>query len=163
MKKEELMIGDLVRVSKDVCFKKGTIVKIHGIDADHVFPEKGLKGVASCKPANDPSECTSGVWLDYLEPIPLTEEILLNNGFDKIKPNGYTSPRQEYAYSSDFEDVYAEEINDGMWKIDIDSVEFNLPRRTMLVGYVHTLQHVLKECAVDNDIKIKEAPNEPDV
>ena len=130
MKKEELMIGDWVfnthnRKPEQVCEIRERMVMLN---------------------YNDLYE------YDEVEPIPLTEEILLNNGFDKIKPNGYTSPRQEYAYSSDFEDVYAEEINDGMWKIDIDSVEFNLPRRTMFVGYVHTLQHVLKECAVDNDI-----------
>ena len=47
MKAAELMIGDLVRVSKDVCFKKGTIVKVRGIDADEVFPEKGLEGGTS--------------------------------------------------------------------------------------------------------------------
>jgi hypothetical protein len=82
MKANELMIGDLVRVSKDVCFKKDTIVKIHGIDADNVFIEMGLKGSVTCMQVNDPDRVTYGVWCDYLEPIPLTEDRLLANGFD---------------------------------------------------------------------------------
>ena len=32
MKANELMIGDIVRVAKDVCIPKGTIVSIKGID-----------------------------------------------------------------------------------------------------------------------------------
>lgn len=81
MKANELMIGELVRVSKDVCFKKGTIVKVRGIDADNVFAEKELKGSATCVAVNDPDRVTCGVWCDYLEPIPLTAEILEQNGF----------------------------------------------------------------------------------
>ena len=76
------MIGDLVRVSKDVSIKKGTIVEIRAIDADREFHE--LKGCATCVPVDNPDGLSGGVWLDYLEPIPLNDEILQKNGFRRV-------------------------------------------------------------------------------
>lgn len=130
MKETELMTGDLVQVSKDVCYKKGTIVKIHGIDADHVFPEKGLKGVASCMQVNDPDGCASCVWLDYLEPIPLTSEILEQNGFEvKVGPGG--------KYQLTIEGVSCR-------------VDFNI------IQYIHDLQHALRLCGIEKEIKLED-------
>lgn len=87
MKAEELMIGDLVRVAKDVSFKKGTIVKVRGIDGDNVFPKRNLRGSATCVDINDADRMTNGVWCEYLEPIPLTAELLEQNGFDEYRKN----------------------------------------------------------------------------
>ena len=78
MKVNELMVGDLLRVNKDVCLKKGTIVEVRGVDADNEFIEKGLKGCATCVNINDHCE-SGGIWVDFLEPIPLTSEILDKN------------------------------------------------------------------------------------
>jgi len=146
MKATELMTGDLVRVSKDVCYKKGTIVKIHGIDADHVFPEKGLKGVASCMQVNDPDGCTSGVWLDYLEPIPLTAEILEQNGFKK---KGH-----RYGIYDDYFDFEIYEYNDGTWIVTYHCCEMSLPDEQLLVCYVHQLQHFMRHCAIEKELRL---------
>lgn len=145
MKATELMTGDLVRVSKDVCYKKGTIVKIHGIDADNVFTGKGLKGSATCMAVNDPDGVTGGVWLDYLEPIPLTAEILAQNGFSKSRLMGeqrhftyYLGPSLSMLaiYDADF----SVHIGDG----------------ARYVKNVHQFQHILKDCGIDKEIIIKE-------
>ena len=147
MKATELMFGDLVRVSKDVCFKKGTIVKVRGIDADDVFPEKGLEGVASCKPVNDPDRVTCGVWCDYLEPIPLTSEILEQNGFYHERNIGYVYDDCEY-------EVVVDLWNNSYRILYNRDVMINIQCFSNV--FVHELQHALRLCDVDKEITIKE-------
>ena len=74
MQANELMIDDIVRVAKDVCIPKGTVVSIRGVDADNCFREKHLVGSATCY--INKYSMTCGVWVEYLEPIPLAPEIL---------------------------------------------------------------------------------------
>lgn len=158
MKATELMTGDLVRVCKDVCFKKGTIVKIHGIDADHVFPEKGLKGVASCMQVNNPDGRTSGVWLDYLEPIPLTAEILEQNGFvTKDKPDDWKGYRS-YNYMNGLKGVSFKVYHDtgkyewsGTCEISLNCMPYFVRFK-----YLHELQNILRTYGIDKEITIKE-------
>ena len=138
MKANELMIGDLVRVSKDVCLKKGTIVKIHGIDADNVFTEKDLKGSATCMQINDPDRLTGGVWCDYLEPIPLTPEILEKNGFN------YDEDRKAYLMGVIFQ-VKPEKY--GLFSFVICGCPYSL-------NSVHQLQHALKLCGIEKEIEL---------
>ena len=89
---------------------------------------------------------------EEVQPIPLTAELLEKNGFEKIIPNGYTSPQQEYVLAGDYEDVYAEEINDGTWKIDVDCTEFDLPRQTAMISYLHQLQNWFRLCGIEREI-----------
>ena len=88
MKANELMIGDLVRVSKDVSIKKGTIVEIRAIDADRNFQE--LKGCATCVPINDPDGLSGGVWLDYLNSKKLPQNSRLRGVLVGIKKMIFT-------------------------------------------------------------------------
>lgn len=89
MKANELMTGDIVRVAKEVSLPKGTIVSVRGIDADNIFKEKHLVGSATCLPVNSEDGFTYGVWVEYLEPIPITTEILEKNGFKRTKRYNY--------------------------------------------------------------------------
>lgn len=158
MKANELMIGDLVRVSKDVCFKKGTIVKVRGIDADNVFAEKELKGSATCVAVNDPYRVTCGVWCDYLEPITLTDEILDQNGFvTKDKPDGWPGYRS-YKYSEASTGIVFHLYHDtgkyewsGKCEISLNALPY-----WIRFEYLHELQHILKICRIDKEITIKE-------
>lgn len=139
MKTNDLMIGDLVRVAKDVCIKKGTIVKVRSIDGDNSFPEKGLKGCATCEPIDDRT-LSGGVWVEYLEPIPLTPEILEKNGFlyDDIIP--FEQRWQQFGLS-----IYG---TPGNYHINCG---INV---SMDVSNVHQLQHALKFCGIDKEIKL---------
>lgn len=75
------MIGDWVRVNRDgLCIKKNTAVRVMGIDGESKLKEKGLVGCAGCHPL-DKNQFDGGIWIDYLDPIPLTPEILEKNGF----------------------------------------------------------------------------------
>ena len=145
MKATELMIGDLVRVSKDVSIKKGTIVEIRAIDADREFHE--LKGCATCVPVDSPDGLSGGVWVDYLEAIPLTEEILLANGFYYERNIGYVYEGGEY-------EVIVDLWNNSYRILHNRDVMMNIQCFSNVL--VHELQHALRHRDVDKEIIIKE-------
>ena len=132
MKANELMIGDLVRVSKDVSIKKGTIVEIRAIDADRNFQE--LKGCATCVPINDPDGLSGGVWLDYLKPIPLTPEVLEKT----------LATEQQIAWCVGWnkkDDIHIEIKRD-----DLNAAFYGV------IDFVHQLQHALRLCGIEKEI-----------
>jgi len=166
MKANDLMIGDIVRVAKDVCLKKGTVVIVHGIDADNRFTEKGLVGSATCVAVDDEDRMSWGIWTEFLEPIPLTAEILEKNGF--IKDSGEDERvcvRYHLVVPTGFErksftiqvNLYKEPIcgvstlvkcwggvpphNGGINDIHLCSA-----------NYVHQLQHALRLCGIEKEI-----------
>ena len=154
MKANELMLGDLYCVTKDVCFKKGTIVVIRGIDADRTFHE--LKGCATCIALGDSYNMQGGVWLDYLAQIPLTSEILEKNGFVANK-HAYPYPYYEYtneegkvkvgfAFPQGNRTSYKEP-----W-VYIDSENVFIEHLPCI--FVHQLQHALKLCEIDKTIEL---------
>ena len=141
---KDLMIGDLFRVNKDVSFKKGTIVVIRGIDADRTFQE--LKGCVTCVAVDDPDKMPSGVWLEYLEPIPLTEEMLETNGF-------YLERNVGYIYEDDEYEVIVDLFN---WKYRIlynRDVVMNKENFGKIA--VHELQHAMLFAGLDKEFKMQ--------
>ncbi len=154
MKASELMTGDYARVNRaGLPFKKGTVVQVLSIDSTNSLVSYNLKGVAGCKDVSDDDGYEGGIWLQYLDPIPLTAEILKENGF-KIAGPSDAPHLQSYVLAGDKEDVYAEEINDGIWRIDVNCTEFNLPVQTAMVGHVHHLQNWLRFCGTELEITI---------
>jgi hypothetical protein len=140
----DLMIDDIVRIAKDVCIPKGTVVSIRGIDANNRFIEKHLVGSVSCLPINDEYGTTCGVWVEYLEPIPLTTEILEKNGWKSMK-NG----------SGDFILTKPMVGNSATITKTINGYEmlhgaFN----GLCIHYVHQLQHVLRLCVIKKEIEL---------
>lgn len=97
---------------------------------------------------------------DTLEPIPLTAELLEQNGFvTKDKPDywaGYRSYTYKYSKGSTgltfrlFHDTGKYEWS-GKCEISLNS----LPYRFRF-EYLHVLQHILKICHIDKKIKVKE-------
>ena len=141
MKANEIMADDLLRVTKDVCIKKGTIVRVRAIDADDTIPEKGLKGAIRCQPIDDEYGMNiGGVWADFLEPIPLSAEILEKNGFTK------STIFIEWKYEE--EGIYILWKPFPFLKVETENVQLNLSR----CEYVHELQHALRLCGIDKEI-----------
>ena len=139
MKAEELMIGDIVRVNKDVSVKKGTIVKVREIDGDRRFQE--LTGCISCVAVDDIDEMTAGVWLAYIEPIPLTEEILMLN---------FPKPYDIRWYpEDDSKDVFCI-----AWEEPI-GLGYSM---NLAIRYVHELQHALRLCGIEKEIVLNPEP-----
>lgn len=139
MKANELFTGALARVNRDgLCIKKDTIVEVRAVDADDKLIEKGLIGSAHCRPLDD-NQFEGGIWCEYLDPIPLTPEILEKNGF--INGEFYASSHiEDWQIMSDGSHLAAR--SERGWCIDI-------PCR-----YVHELQHALRLCGIEKEMEL---------
>lgn len=73
-----------------------------------------------------------------IKPIPLTEEILLKNGFEKT---GSFADLKEYAWTDIDNDIYIfyVESNEPYFYTEIATVDVE-------IKYVHQLQHLLRMC-----------------
>jgi hypothetical protein len=147
MKASELQCGDIVRVNKDVCFKKGTVVRIIGIDPDNVLPEKGLKGSVTCVAVNDPDGYRGGVWLDYIEPIPLSRPMFERNGFQ------YDDFHKRYVYLENHAVTYKGKEESFILEVSIlkenyeqefDEWRITSPAVSARVEYLHQLLEMLR-------------------
>lgn len=75
-----------------------------------------------------------------VEPIPITEEILVKNGFEHRKHDGGSD---EYVMYDDYNDITIDEWSDSIWRIRHESTEMNIPHEQILCSYVNELQHFL--------------------
>lgn len=142
MNATELMMGFYVQLNKDYCFfEKGQIVKVLSITY-----YKYLTASARCQDANG-YEFT--IEVDYLDPIPLTVDILKDFGFKKT-----TSLVPRYILDDDLYTVFAKDIYDGAWLIDVLDNKFNLPDQSSIVYNVHQLQQWMRFCGIDREIKM---------
>lgn len=130
----EIMYGDFFRVNRDgLCIKNGTIVQVRGIDGEDKLEEKGLVGAAHCHPL-DKYQFDGGIWVDYLDPIPLTAKILEKN---------FPEPTDGITW-------YPEEggFNCHTYVPDCEINAFGLFK------YVHQLQHALRLCEIEHEITL---------
>ncbi len=127
MEAKDLMVGDLARVSKeDICIEKGTIVRVTAVDSEDEIPGL-LKGVTHCVSIND-EDVSGGVWCAFLDPIPLTAEILKkNNILFEIGPSG-------------------------LFKVTIKGVDCEV--RFNIILHIHELQHALRLCGIEKEIEL---------
>lgn len=88
-----------------------------------------------------------------LQPIPLTAEILGKNFKSKELPD---DPYGAYFFGgNDYIEVYIKEYTDGLWQVEVDEIEMSgLPSWRMYVSNVHKLQHALRLCNIDKEIKL---------
>lgn len=153
MKSNELMIGDWVRVNRDgLCIKKDTIVQVRGIDGDDKIEEKGLFGATHCRPL-DGEQFDGGIWLDYLDPIPLTPEILEKNGWKQTSKRDdergtmekWFLPNIAYAYCFSNNEIEFEIIGYG-------NNSHGRGKYRGVLSFVHELQHALNFCGVKKEV-----------
>ena len=166
MRIEELQIGDLLRVNRDgLCIKKWTVVEVRGIDADDNLIEKGLIGSTHCRPLDD-NQFDGGIWCEYLDPIPLTPEILEKNGFIKDKENELSIYYHILIPTGYEKNSYTIQIT--FYKVPIAGVNLLFKCSGWLppdncgmndihmcnVEYVHQVQHALRLCGIEKEIQI---------
>lgn len=138
---KDIRIGDYFRVNRDgLCIKKGTVVEVRGIDADDKLTKKGLIGSTHCRPL-DKEQFDGGIWCDYLDPIPLTAEILEKNGFKR------SEVFVEWKYEND--NVYMIYKPFPYLKIQMEERIVAFP-----CEYIHQLQHALRPCGIEKEIKL---------
>lgn len=152
IKSEDLKIGDLVRVSRDCMFPKGTMCVVTDINPLKVFKDK--KGVVSLSAINDNDDGPWGTWCCNVEGIPVTPEILNKNGFkEEVVGNYFTKPidNEEYSVAR----YLAVERKFCNWAVFLkyrSLLDYVLLRK---IQYVHELQHVLWVLGLDAELKIK--------
>lgn len=131
IKIDKLMLGDLVRLTD------GQIVKVIAID---------VTGNVDVEFETESFHHHVNAHKEDIEPIPLTEDILLGNDFEKtgifIEVTGYALRENDFCifYNKEGKYFYAEIAN-----INIE------------IEYVHQLQHLLRMCELDelaDNIKI---------
>lgn len=134
MKPEEIMLGDYVNF----------LIDIEGGDTDcapKVIQYQPMKIVSFSSWVNNDGEVESaeGVIndIDQVKPILLTDEILEQNGFERV--NG------------EYQDVFY--IYDGI-ELLIDNVYTLFGQCKMPIKYVHELQHALRLCSINKEIEI---------
>jgi hypothetical protein len=129
MEAKELMIGDWVQ---DI-----TPVVIDAISNEDICTYRDENGYITANPSN-------------LKPIPLTEELLIKNGWHRY----YFGAK----YTSDKESINYELKNDHTLFLchypdeDCFCSAFGLKR--IEFRYVHQLQHALRLCGIDKTIEI---------
>lgn len=146
-----MMVGDIVRVNKNVSVQKGTTVEIRGIDADNAFLKRNLKGSVDCVPYGE-FDITYGVWVKHLDPIPITEEFFKNNGwiFTETESCG-----KMFSIFDEYSEIMAHEFNDGMWHVEYSCIEMGgIPNQCVNIGYIHELQHFFKMCGIERKLKV---------
>ena len=100
--------------------------------------------------------CVDGDWYDVWEPIPLTLEILEKNGFClEEEERGFSEPYQVYV-NDEYQYVIKIYPKDGMdrySKLIIGEYD-DSENMSLLINYVHELQHALKLCGIEKEIQI---------
>lgn len=138
MKVSELMVDNFVRLNKEIDSFKKEIVVVRTIFSFNEVSIGDLEGFRYC--CIDP---------EYLDPIPLTLDILKAYGFEKT-----TSLVPRYILDDDLYTVFAKDIYDGAWLIDVLDNKFNLPDQSAIVYHVHQLQQWLRFCGIEREIKM---------
>lgn len=137
---EDLRIGDLVQVGKDCAFPKGTLCIVTEIHPDRQHNDK--KGVVSLKAVNDEDDGPWGTWCCNIDGVPVTPEMLRNNGFkEEVGGKCYTMPIADRAENY-FSRYLAVERSKYVWPVFIKY--YNVKGYALLrkIKYVHELQHI---------------------
>lgn len=151
IKAEDLRIGDLVRVSRDCMFPKGTMCAVTQIDPERGHEDK--KGVVTLSYTDGTDDGPWGTWCCNIEGVPITPEILKQNDFDDkdlgviftkaIDCTTRRSPRRIsiIRYPSE-------------WRVFLEYESWHDSVLMRLVQYVHELQHILWVLDMDTNLKI---------
>ena len=123
MRVTDLMIGDLVNVN-------GLNLKVGAIHADEIGVFDPDYKIYWC----------SDDGLDRIDPIPLTEEILVKNGFGGERRSKYF-----HLYTLEFD----------TWDFELYWGSVNgFSYENIKLSYVHQLQHLLRLAGIDKEIEL---------
>jgi hypothetical protein len=87
--------------------------------------------------------------IEVIEPIPLTEEILVKNGFVGVPLT------DSYELNTDYYEIEVWNYSDGLWVVNVHWIEFSsTPDDKLTVSYVHQLQHLLRLCGIEKQLTI---------
>lgn len=143
IKPEDLKVGDLVRISHDCAFPKGTMCITADIRPDQVFKNK--KGAVSLTDINDDDDGPWGTWCCNIEGIPLTSKILNKNGWKTKMYGGSQFFCLELNCYLELCVTYVKKDNNfsvGIFSL-ISGGDLDINFFPIDIQYVHEIQHVL--------------------
>ena len=150
IKAEDLRIGDLVRVSRDCMFPKGTMCAVTQIDPERGHEDK--KGVVTLSYIDGTDDGPWGTWCCNIEGIPITPEIIEKNGFKVRVSRVYYTKLIGDANFLQRNIAIERKRND--WAVFI--IYKKMPDSVLLrhIQHVHELQHILWVLGIDTNLKI---------
>lgn len=146
IKPENLRIGDLVRVSHDCAFPKGTRCVVTNIRPKKALKDK--KGVVSLSAIYDDDDGPWGAWCCYIEGIPLTPELLKKNNFkeEQHQKEGTSEWYDFYHYDLGINIVY--EVEENKFAAYLDG------KKLREIQCAHELQHILWALGLNAELKV---------
>lgn len=147
MKPEDLRIGDLVRVSQDCMFPKGTMCVVSDINPLKVFNDK--KGVVGLIATYDDDDGPWGAWCCSIEGISLTPELLKKNAFkhEQHQKDSNSEWHDFYHYDLGINVVYEIEEKENKFAVYLDG------KKLKEIKHVHELQHVLWALGLNAELR----------
>lgn len=146
IKPKDLKIGDLVRVSHDCAFPKGTRCVVIDIRPEKVFKDK--VGVVSLIAINDDDDGPWGAWCCNIEGIPLTSEFLEKNGFKEEQHQKEGSSEWYDFYHYDLGINIVHEVEENKFAAYLDG------KKLREIQYAHELQHILWALDLNAELKV---------
>jgi hypothetical protein len=149
MNANELMIGDWVKIQEPDKYA-GAVGRICSLTS--------VEGGYFAINIQDPQfgYLVTEVFGDDIVPIPLTTDILENNGFEKEEEErGFSEPYRVYA-NNDFQYVIKIYPKDGMdrySRLEIGEYD-DSEHASLLINHVHELQHALRLAGINKEITI---------
>ena len=128
MKANELMIGDWVGVGNRLV----QITKLKKVSNEQQFFSVGYY--------HTEDKAEEGCFIDEIQPIPLTAEILEKNGFSRFSTS-YLLEGEHFVLG-----------NPSNPKQYMDNYWLRVCNRDIHIEYVHELQHALRLCGIDKEI-----------
>lgn len=146
IKSEDLRIGDLVKVSHDCMFPKGTMCIVTDINPIKVFKDK--KGVVSLIATYDDDDGPWGAWCCNIEGIPLTPKLLEKNAFkhEQHQKDSNSEWHDFYHYDLGINIVY--EVEGNKFAAYLDG------KKLREIQYAHELQHILWALGLNAELKV---------
>lgn len=149
---EDLRIGDIVQTNKDCTFPKGTLCIVTDIHPDRQYNDK--KGAVALKAVNDEEDGPWGTWCNDIDGVPITPEILSNNGFNEDVEGKYFTRPIKARVGSSLARYLAVERKKYAWAIFIKYYTVTGYALLCHIKYVHELQLILKIVKFSPEMKV---------
>lgn len=147
IKPEDLRIGDLVKVSHDCMFPKGTMCVVNDIRPEKVYKDK--VGVVGLIATYDDDDGPWGAWCCSIEGISLTPELLEKNAFkhEQHQKDSNSEWHDFYHYDLGINIVYEVAKKGIPFAVYLDG------KKLREIKYVHELQHILWALGLNAELR----------
>ena len=148
---EDLRIGDIVQTNKDSWFPKDTLCIVSVILPDRQY--NGKKGAVFLKNVNDDNGDPWLFWCCNIDGVPVTPEILENNGFkEEVVGEYYTKPLDDETHP--INRYLAVELKREDWVVFIKYRRLHDCALLRKIQHVHELQHILWALGLNAELKL---------